>query len=429
MTDDTSGEDGPVIEGESDSSSESESAVALGFQPVPNGDDVDPLVIAERAPNDRPSGTTMGWAYLLLLAVIALGTIGWAVATSAGDDERVAATPATSDPSATGGQGTPVSLNLVINGGTVGLEGELPDDGAIGQLVGLAEARYGEGNVTSALTTNTAVTLAGGVVNVSGTAEEGDDGPNGLQSDIAAAFGLEAGAFDLTRTAAELLPVRADAQVAAGQISLSGAFPDRAAADNYIIAAEQIFGVENVQPINVTVDPKTTLNGALFGISGLVDAGDTRATEFQTKILAFFGGSNADTSGLEIDTSPEALGRLEERLRGEVGAEPILFASGSADLDSASDAILIRIADAINATPGVNVEIVGHTDGAGEVETNQSISERRAEAVLTRLIDLGVDAGRLRSRGAGESEPIADNETDEGKAANRRIEFEFDGAG
>ena len=184
-----------------------------------------------------------------------------------------------------------------------------------------------------------------------------------------------------------------------------------------------------MQAANVTIDRDTTLAGATFGISGLVDAGDTRAVDFQGTVLAFFGGSNADTSGLVVDTSPEALARLEDRLRAEVASEPILFAAGQATIDPASDAILVRLAEAINAAPGIDVEVVGHTDGEGAVEINQEISERRAQAVVDRLIELGVDPIRLRARGAGESEPIADNETEEGRALNRRIACEFDGAG
>ena len=379
----------------------------------------------EIEPKPRSADARLGWGFLFLLTAISVVAIGWAVASS---EETVVAAEAPTSSSPLDASTNPVSVNLVINGATVNLQGELPDEGAVGQLVGLAEDRYGEGNVTSELVVNSEVALVGGSVNVLGSAEEGDDGPNGLQSDVAAAFGLRAGSFELTRTESQFDSVRADAVVAAGQITLSGAFPDRAAADQYVLAADQIYGSESVQAFNVTVDPKTTLNGALFGISGLVDAGDTRATEFQTKILAFFGGSNADTSGLAVDTSPESLARLEERLRIAVEAEPILFASGSADLDPASDAILISIAESINATPGVNVEVVGHTDNQGGVETNQEISERRAEAVKVRLIELGVDESRLRARGAGESEPIADNSTDEGRAANRRIAFEFEGA-
>lgn len=370
-------------------------------------------------------GERAGWIYLAVIGVVGLLVLGLGLA---GREDRASPAIDASTAPSNEAAGRAVAIEVRVDGDMVALSGELPDDGAVAQAVALATARFGEGNVTSTLVANPAVTLIGGVVNVSGVAEEGDTAPNGLQSDLSAAFGIEAGTFDLTLTEAALTPVRADAVVGAGTIELSGAFPDQASVDQYILAAETIYGAENVQAANVTIDRDTTLTGATFGISGLVDAGDTRATDFQGTVLAFFGGSNADTTGLQIDTSPEALARLEERLRAEVAQEPILFASGQASIDPSSDPILVRLAEAINATPGIDVEVVGHTDGEGAVEVNQDISERRAQAVLDRLVELGVDPARLRARGAGESEPIADNDTEEGRAQNRRIAFEFDGA-
>lgn len=378
------------------------------------------------APTRREDdGERAGWLFLLAVGVVGLLVVGIGLLTRESREPLVIGDPTASEAVASGQS---VVLEVAVDNATVSLSGELPDDGAVSQAVALATARFGEGNVTSSLTANPAVTLDSGVVTVSGVAEEGDEAPNGLQADLSAAFGIEAGDFDVTRTEAALRPVRADAVVAAGVIELSGAFPDQAAVDQYLLAAETVYGVENVQGANVVVDRETTLSGATFGISGLVDAGDTRATEFQNTVLAFFGATNADTSGLEIDTSPEALARLEDRLRAEVALEPILFASGLATIDAESAPILERLALAINATPGVDVEVVGHTDGEGSVEVNQDISERRAQAVVDRLIALGVDADRLRARGAGESEPIGDNDTEEGRAQNRRIAFEFDGA-
>lgn len=376
-----------------------------------------------RAPSD--GGERSGWIYLIVLGAVGVLALGFGVMSRDAREPLVLNPVDASDEVASGRS---VALEVTVDSAAVVLSGELPDDGAVAQAIALATARFGEGNVTSTLMANSAVTLDGGVVNVSGTAEEGDTAPNGLQSDLAAAFGLEAGDFDLTRIEAELSPVRADAVVAAGVIELSGAFPDQAKVDQYILAAETVYGVESVQGANVVVDRETTLNGATFGISGLVDAGDTRATEFQNTVLAFFGANNADTTGLEIDTSPEALARLEERLRAEVALEPILFASGQAEIDASSAPILERLSLAIIATPGVDVEVVGHTDGEGAVEINQDISERRAQAVVDRLIELGVPEERLRARGAGESEPLGDNDTEEGRAQNRRIAFEFDGA-
>lgn len=377
------------------------------------------------APRTSDDGERAGWIYLLALGLAGVLALGVGLGSR---DAREPLDIGSVDTAEEVANGRSAVVELVVDSELVALSGELPDEGAVGQVVALATARFGEGNVTSSVVANSSITLVGGVVNVSGVAEEGDTAPNGLQSDIAAAFGIEAGGFEITRIEAALSPVRADAVVAAGVIDLSGGFPDQAAVDQYLLAAETVYGIDNVRGANVVIDRDTTLSGATFGISGLVDAGDTRATEFQNTVLAFFGATNADTTGLEIDTSPEALARLEERLRAEVALTPILFASGQATIDAASAPILERLSLSIIATPGVDVEVVGHTDGEGGVEINQEISERRAQAVVDRLVELGVDVERLRARGAGESEPIGDNDTEEGRAQNRRIAFEFDGA-
>jgi outer membrane protein OmpA-like peptidoglycan-associated protein len=75
--------------------------------------------------------------------------------------------------------------------------------------------------------------------------------------------------------------------------------------------------------------------------------------------------------------------------------------------------------------PDVKVEISGHTDSDGDRDHNIDLSRRRAESVKQYLVDKGLDAGRITTRGAGPDEPIADNKTAKGKAQNRRIEFKL----
>jgi len=75
--------------------------------------------------------------------------------------------------------------------------------------------------------------------------------------------------------------------------------------------------------------------------------------------------------------------------------------------------------------PDVRLEISGHTDGRGERGFNMRLSADRAAEVKARLIWLGVDGSRLTTRGVGPDEPVADNETKKGRAANRRIEFKL----
>jgi OOP family OmpA-OmpF porin len=73
--------------------------------------------------------------------------------------------------------------------------------------------------------------------------------------------------------------------------------------------------------------------------------------------------------------------------------------------------------------PDTKIAIEGHTDSIGSNEYNQKLSERRANSVKNYIIDnFGIDAKRLRAEGFGETRPIADNNTDEGRQRNRRVE-------
>jgi len=91
-----------------------------------------------------------------------------------------------------------------------------------------------------------------------------------------------------------------------------------------------------------------------------------------------------------------------------------------------SDPALQQILEALEARPDAQVTIEGHTDSDASNEYNLDLSERRAATVVQWLVDHGIDAARLSSRGAGEEEPIADNATAAGKAANRRVEVQPD---
>ena len=73
-------------------------------------------------------------------------------------------------------------------------------------------------------------------------------------------------------------------------------------------------------------------------------------------------------------------------------------------------------------SPGSTATIVGHTDSTASEEYNQALSERRAEAVKAVMVDQGVNADAIETSGRGELEPVGDNDTAEGRQANRRIE-------
>jgi len=101
----------------------------------------------------------------------------------------------------------------------------------------------------------------------------------------------------------------------------------------------------------------------------------------------------------------------------------ISFAPGSAELDSGGQAVVDRIADILKTCNKPRIEIAGHTDSQGREVMNLNLSQARADAVLQGLIGRKVLTSGMHAKGYGESVPIADNKTEEGREANRRIEF------
>ncbi|MHB8766530.1 MAG: OmpA family protein, partial [Deferrisomatales bacterium] len=108
---------------------------------------------------------------------------------------------------------------------------------------------------------------------------------------------------------------------------------------------------------------------------------------------------------------------------GRIITHGILFDTGKATLKPESLPTLKMVLGLLNDDPGLQFSIEGHTDNQGGEETNQPLSERRAEAVRTWLQGKGIETGRLKTAGLGDTKPIDTNQTAEGRANNRRVEF------
>ncbi|HEV8629020.1 MAG TPA: OmpA family protein [Thermoanaerobaculia bacterium] len=100
----------------------------------------------------------------------------------------------------------------------------------------------------------------------------------------------------------------------------------------------------------------------------------------------------------------------------------VLFDFDKADIRPDAADALGKLATIIGAYPHGKVELEGHTDAKGDDAYNQKLSERRAQSVARWLAEHGVDAGRMTTRGWGESKPVADNTTDAGRQKNRRVQ-------
>lgn len=187
-----------------------------------------------------------------------------------------------------------------------------------------------------------------------------------------------------------------------------------------ILAALDGLAVMDNGAVIVTPDQIT-----LSGRSGDPQASDTIARMMADKI-----GSE---SNFEIDvTYVEALDPVaalpspeecEARIAGIVAGGKINFEPGSATIDSSALTTMDQISEVLRECGGLRLEVQGHTDSQGRESMNQSLSQSRAESVLNELRARRVLTGSFVAKGYGEAQPIADNGTEEGREANRRIEF------
>ena len=101
-----------------------------------------------------------------------------------------------------------------------------------------------------------------------------------------------------------------------------------------------------------------------------------------------------------------------------------LLLTGKTDIKPESAAAIGEVAKMLQADAGLKVFVVGHTDTVGSVESNQKLSQGRAEAVMQALVkEHGIAAARLRAFGAGPFAPVSSNDTEDGRARNRRVDL------
>ncbi|RLC50885.1 MAG: OmpA family protein, partial [Candidatus Cloacimonadota bacterium] len=119
------------------------------------------------------------------------------------------------------------------------------------------------------------------------------------------------------------------------------------------------------------------------------------------------------------DTVPEVIFKKEA----PIVLEGVNFEFNSAELTAGAKEVLMKVVRTLKDYPEMTLLIKGHTDNIGSDAYNLKLSQRRADSVRQFLIDNGIDPSRLESVGYGETQPIATNDTPEGRAKNRRIEF------
>jgi outer membrane protein OmpA-like peptidoglycan-associated protein len=148
-------------------------------------------------------------------------------------------------------------------------------------------------------------------------------------------------------------------------------------------------------------------------------------------IGAAVGGATGAVIGHEMDkqaeeikkTVPDAtVERVGEGIIVEFNSN-VLFGFDESNLSGDAKISLDKLVKVLNSYADTDIEVQGHTDSKGSVSYNQALSERRASTVTAYLDGQGISAGRLTNKGFGETAPKYENNTDEGRTGNRRVEF------
>ena len=150
-------------------------------------------------------------------------------------------------------------------------------------------------------------------------------------------------------------------------------------------------------------------------------------------------GRKVDANGCELDSDGDGVLNVQDQCRntpagsqvddkgctssGVIFLRGVNFDNDLSELQPDALAILDQAVATLKAHPGVKVEIGGHTDSLNSDWYNLGLGERRAQAVMQYIISQGVEADRLSAKSYGESQPVADNEAEEGRIMNRRVEL------
>jgi OOP family OmpA-OmpF porin len=131
-----------------------------------------------------------------------------------------------------------------------------------------------------------------------------------------------------------------------------------------------------------------------------------------------------ESQGMKQDVVADARAMSNDLAQtGKTTIEGVYFDTGLAIIKPESEPALMEMVKLFKDSPALNVYVVGHTDNVGSLESNLKLSSDRAASVVKALIGKGVAASRLKSAGAGPYSPVASNDTEEGRAKNRRVEF------
>ena len=202
----------------------------------------------------------------------------------------------------------------------------------------------------------------------------------------------------------------------------------------FISSALMLTSCESIQNANITQKGAAigTASGAVIG--GILgnNIGKGKNAALGAVLGGIVGGVAGGVIGNKMDKQAKDIKnalpgaeveRVGEGIKITLSENMVNFAFNSAELTSSAKTNLDKLATVLINNPDTNINIYGHTDNKGTAQVNQKISENRANSVKNYLISKGIASSRMITMGRGFSEPIASNDTDAGRAQNRRVEF------
>ena len=187
--------------------------------------------------------------------------------------------------------------------------------------------------------------------------------------------------------------------------------------------ATAIASLANINPLNNGRIEMRDLNLSVSGDAASQGEADGVQSSIGSGISSLYNDNYAITAPAPAPAPVVVENACQIDLNNLLASENINFESAKAIIDASSYALLDQLAAVAANCPTDSISVEGHTDSQGADAYNQDLSQQRAAAVVSYLIDQGVDGARLSAIGYGETLPIADNDTPEGRAQNRRIEF------
>jgi len=186
---------------------------------------------------------------------------------------------------------------------------------------------------------------------------------------------------------------------------------------------------EGVSEIQVFRNFETALKKAGFTLvyedsPGQITAQKGKTWFFLENSGSYYYQTIVTEKAMEQEVTADASSLSDELNKsGHVAVYGIQFDTGKATIQPSSENVLAEIVKLLQQNPDLKLRVEGHTDNQGNAAANQTLSDKRAQAVVVWLTGKGIPAGRLTAKGFGATKPVADNSTEDGRAKNRRVEL------